>query len=259
LPSVVLTAMADAVENGTLRNRERLSAMIDTAITQALGGQQMQALLQQAGSREDVMKGFKKENPALTDAQLKEIADQWEANKDVVKDKTAGAGEEFQRRNPTITDEQVAVINEMHDKHKDVIKDQHAKKAGNLTDVYSTALLDLYASLAQAEEMVENAAAKCWKAWKAVEGSQGGGVKNEMRQLAPSVLDIVSACRKQKQSIQHLRGMAWIDVRTAAEGDVESKFEKGKPADPTENMTPEQKAEWKKQNDEHKDEFTGGK
>ncbi len=43
----------------------------------------------QAGSREEVMDGFKKENPDLTEDQLKEIADQWEANKDVVKDKTA--------------------------------------------------------------------------------------------------------------------------------------------------------------------------
>jgi hypothetical protein len=35
----------------------------------------------------------------------------------------------------------------------------------------------------------------------------------------------------------------------------ESKFEKGKPADPTENMSPEDAAEWKKQNKEHADEF----
>lgn len=41
----------------------------------------------QAGSREDVMKGFKESNPALTEEQLKEIADHWEKNKDVVKDK----------------------------------------------------------------------------------------------------------------------------------------------------------------------------
>jgi hypothetical protein len=43
-------------------------------------------IYQQANSREEVMKGFKAENPALTDDQLKEIADQWEKNKDVVKD-----------------------------------------------------------------------------------------------------------------------------------------------------------------------------
>jgi len=41
----------------------------------------------QADSREEVMDGFKKSNPDLTEAQLTEIADQWEKNKNVVKDK----------------------------------------------------------------------------------------------------------------------------------------------------------------------------
>jgi len=43
----------------------------------------------QASSREDVMEGFKKANPSLSSEQLEEIADHWEANKDVVKDKQA--------------------------------------------------------------------------------------------------------------------------------------------------------------------------
>ncbi len=48
----------------------------------------------QANSREKVMEGFKSANPDLTDEQLEEIADQWEKNKDVVKDKSAAGGEE---------------------------------------------------------------------------------------------------------------------------------------------------------------------
>ena len=40
-----------------------------------------------------------------------------------------------------------------------------------------------------------------------------------------------------------------------AESDTEAKFEEGKPADPTENMTEEQRKEWWKQHGEHKDEF----
>jgi len=47
----------------------------------------------QANSREEVMKGFKSANPDLTDDQLEEIADQWEKNKDVVKDKSAAEGD----------------------------------------------------------------------------------------------------------------------------------------------------------------------
>jgi len=43
--------------------------------------------------------------------------------------------------------------------------------------------------------------------------------------------------------------------KLSADDDKESKFEEGKPADPTKNMSPEDKAEWNKQKDEHKDEF----
>jgi len=314
LPPVMLTALADAIENGTLRNRERLSAMIDTAITQALGGQKMQALLQQAGSREDVMDGFKKENPALTDEQLEEIADQWEANKDVVKDKTAakvvplaeakkgdrveftykgekltgkvfrvkkdgvvsidpesddvndgalidvrppkktaGAGAEFQKANPAITDEQVKIIDEMHDKHKDVVKNKH--QAANLSDDLNARVLDLAAGYRQAEADLELKAAAFWKAWKVVEKPQGGGVKNMAKQIIGDALDVQSTMRKQIKQIDNMRSMAWIDVRVAAEGDNVSKFTEGEPADPTVNMTDEQKAEWEKQRKLHENEF----
>jgi hypothetical protein len=52
---------------------------------QQVGAQVAAAIYQQASSREDVMKGFKDANPAMTDAQLEEAADHWEKNKDVVK------------------------------------------------------------------------------------------------------------------------------------------------------------------------------
>ena len=44
------------------------------------------AIYQQSNSREEVMKGFKEMNPSLSEEDLREIADQWEANKNVVKD-----------------------------------------------------------------------------------------------------------------------------------------------------------------------------
>jgi hypothetical protein len=40
-----------------------------------------------------------------------------------------------------------------------------------------------------------------------------------------------------------------------ASNEVESRFEEGVPADPTENMTPEDKAKWEAMNEEHRDEF----
>lgn len=44
-------------------------------------------IYQQAGSREDVMKGFKEANPDMSEADLEKAADMWEKHKDVVKDK----------------------------------------------------------------------------------------------------------------------------------------------------------------------------
>ena len=45
------------------------------------------------------------------------------------------------------------------------------------------------------------------------------------------------------------------DTMGCGEGTVMAKFEEGKPADPTENMSPEDAAEWKKQNIINKDQF----
>lgn len=54
---------------------------------QTTSAQVAAAIYQQANSREDVMKGFKEANPSMSDEDLEKAADQWEANKDVVKDK----------------------------------------------------------------------------------------------------------------------------------------------------------------------------
>ncbi len=154
------------LELASLLRRVMASAIQPTA------GAMAAAIFAQATSRQDVIDGFMSANPTMSKEDAEKAADEWEKNKDVVKNKTAGAGEAFQKVNPAITDEQVEKINEMHEKHKD-----NFKTAGLF---YST------------DETAE---------------------------------------------------------------DKESKFEEGTPADPTENMTPEQKAEWKKQNEEHKDQF----
>jgi DNA-directed RNA polymerase subunit F len=84
-----LHRIAGEVEAGTippreasLRLRRVLMALSQTAqeAVQAMGDIQ-------GSSREEVMKGFKSANPDLTKEQLEEIADHWEKNKDVVKDK----------------------------------------------------------------------------------------------------------------------------------------------------------------------------
>lgn len=52
---------------------------------------------QMADSREEVIDGFKSSNPNLSQEDLEEIADQWEKNKNVVKDKSAGSATIDQR------------------------------------------------------------------------------------------------------------------------------------------------------------------
>lgn len=87
VPPGYIRAMAESVIN--CPNRARTAGILRTLVADIVGSTELLATLNQAGSREDVMDGFKKENPDLTDEQLEEIASQWEKNKDVVKDKQA--------------------------------------------------------------------------------------------------------------------------------------------------------------------------
>jgi len=66
-----------------------------------------------------------------------------------------------------------------------------------------------------------------------------------------------------QQAQSKIRGMAYAGMEPddepttieASEDEKAAKFEKGKPADPTKNMTPEDKAKWKAENDRNKDKF----
>ncbi len=85
---------AEAILGAKAPSRRSLASVLRRVLAdtiQPTAGAMAAAILSQASSREDVMEGFKSANPDLTEAQLKEIADQWEANKDVVKDKQAAA------------------------------------------------------------------------------------------------------------------------------------------------------------------------
>ena len=87
--ATALHRIADEVQAARISPRE--ASLRVRRVLMALSQTSQQALEAmgpiQAGSREDVIKGFKSANPDLSDAQLEEIADQWEKNKDVVKDK----------------------------------------------------------------------------------------------------------------------------------------------------------------------------
>lgn len=157
-----LQRVAEGVESGEIRpadarNRLRrvLMALSQTAeqAVEAFGPMQ-------ADSREKVMEGFKSANPDLSEAELNEIADQWEKNKDVVKEKAAG--EEFFIRSRNASGELIYV--------------------------------------------------------PAFSPRQADDTKNSEKAL-------------------------------------ESKFEEGKPADPTKNLSPEDAKKWKEEHDKNKDKF----
>lgn len=113
----------------------------------------------EASSREDVMKGFKETNPDMSQEDLEAAADQWEKNKDVVKDKTGDpvdatsekqasysyvraaypmladwepmadredVKKKFKEQNPSMDQGDLQEVADAWDENKDVIKDKEA-------------------------------------------------------------------------------------------------------------------------------------
>lgn len=76
-------------------------------------------------------------------------------------------------------------------------------------------------------------------------------------ELQDNVKDPPPAVKKLTEELKNKQASGVLAMDMFAEALKEGKFEEGKPADPTENMSEEDAAEWHRQNDEHKDEFKG--
>lgn len=76
-------------------------------------------------------------------------------------------------------------------------------------------------------------------------------------ELQDNVNDPPPAVKKLTEELKNKQASGVLAMNMFAEALKEGKFEEGKPADPTENMSEEDAAEWHRQNDEHKDEFKG--
>jgi hypothetical protein len=79
------------LSEGRAPSRLKLAAHLRTLYANTMtptSAQMAAAIYQQAGSREEVMKGFKESNPSMSEADLEKAADMWEQNKNVVKDKS---------------------------------------------------------------------------------------------------------------------------------------------------------------------------
>lgn len=58
-----------------------------------------------------------------------------------------------------------------------------------------------------------------------------------------------------KKVLEHLKQYKVASMDTLAELEALARFEEGKPADPTDQMSPEDAAEWERMNDKHEDKF----
>lgn len=76
-------------------------------------------------------------------------------------------------------------------------------------------------------------------------------------ELQDNVTDPPPAVRKLTEELNGKQAGGVLAMDMFAEALKEGKFEEGVPADPTENMSEEDAAEWHRQNDEHKDNFKG--
>jgi hypothetical protein len=106
------------------------------------------------------------------------------------------------------------------------------------------------------------------KAGEAGKGSQSQlSISNDVANLKKLVSELGKAPAPQSSNTYFYHAAAQQEAEQQAAQQAEqaeqqkqarreqARFEEGKPADPTENMSPEDAEEWEKQNDEHKDQF----
>lgn len=89
-----LRRLADAVEASSQSPKTILTrlARVQMALSQTAEQAVQAAWPFEANSREEVIDGFRSANPSLSKADLEEIADHWEKNRNVVKDKASSVG-----------------------------------------------------------------------------------------------------------------------------------------------------------------------
>lgn len=166
----------------------------------------------------------------------------------------AGAGEEFQKENPKITDEEVKKINEEHEKNKDVVKDKSKEAAA------TSEALTAFQMAFQTAKAAYMAAGRGNERMACVQGL--GTIQNmtaALAGIAPEHADNLSAIGSKALRLlpvikaEAVKGDVLQKGATVSEEAKQSKFEKGKPADPTKDMSEEDAAKWKQMNEEHKD------
>lgn len=162
-------------------------------------------------------------------------------------DPTAGAGEEFQKENPKITDEEVKKINEEHEKNKNVVKDKHAGLGVSTEDFLNDAERDLIGMASTMKRVMSG-----------LNHVRGDLMDDRNPHMKGAIQKMTSGMSQLDSSLaQALDGLQDL-LRLAQKGDPEfwdkgARFETGKPADPTKNMSPEDAEAWKTMNEKYRD------
>jgi hypothetical protein len=288
-----LDRMASVLESGETVSRQQLAtilyrmageAEVETALRLASQPKLTQEHMQ-LGNADEVKKKFKAENPNITDEALNEIAEQWEKNKDVVKDKTAlesgdaGMPAHFEAiRNHAIAASRAAsafrwrpalmglyyIVDEIgtvlvalgsmdtqkSEGLKREIRQQLPQAAHNIEEMAPMSVLAAEADISKLYHEMTAHLDTFDMAWSRYEKDPE---KNRAK---------LDDALKYMKAIQTLSGILIRNLEKASDKTANtadearrSRFEQGVPADPTQKMDPEDAEMWKEKNDEHKDKF----
>jgi len=236
---VAVRHYASKIASENTPSRKEVVATFENVMANTVGKTALQ-ILETASSRDEVMKGFKGENPALTQEQLEEIADHWEENKDNLKtasEQTATEAKEsrFEEGKPADPTENMS---------KEDAKEWKANTEEN-KDNFKTAAKPSSAEIAECKKLGKEAFEKELPAIPAMDPALGKFLKEHAGPVGSSIPYL----KAWQDSYIKAALAAPLQEKTASQetsAEKESRFEEGKPADPTENMSKEDAAKWKK-------------
>lgn len=233
------------VEKGKPPSRLKLAGLLRQVVAEGLdttSAQLASEIYQQSNSREDVMDGFKKHNPSMSQADLDQAADNWEKHKDVVKDKTAKFDEIKLRNRPhgsgVDTGDLIKALDQAAENLFSCRGENRAVQQA-LQDA-GEGYVARFGPLAGMPDAIIDQAKKVKAAVYQMDGDSGD-LARDLERLARDI----------KSAQSHVADDARVD-KTA-------RFEEGKPADPTKNMDQGDKKEWAESKDQHGDKFKGKK
>lgn len=102
---------------------------------------------------------------------------------------------------------------------------------------------------------LEDVAGKAHNAFNKVRRTESPELYKLQLNTIGKVLDSIALMRTASKQVDDMLAKEWRTASETAEEDKESRHEKGKSVDPTKDMSPEDAAKWKSENDKNRDKF----